>query len=86
MATCPYVVRVNYYDDMCGSPYDDTCHKHNYHGIYASSFSDAAKQMEAYYGNDIENLEIWCVDDEESIFYLPDDLAQTYIQKGTYLE
>ena len=84
MTTCPYVVRVNDYDEM--HPYDNTCHKHSYHGIYASSFSDAAKQMEAYYGNDIENLEIWRVDDEESIFYLPDDLAQTYIQKGTYLE
>lgn len=85
MATCPYVVRVNYYDEVI-SHNGDLHHKHNYHGIYASSFADAAKQMENYYGNDIESLEIWCVDDEESIFYLPDDLAQTYIEKGTYLD
>ena len=85
MATCPYVVRVNYYDEVISNN-GNLHHKHNYHGIYASSFSDAAKQMEAYYGNDIESLEVWCVDDEESIFYLPEDLAQTYIQKGTYLE
>lgn len=85
MATCPYVARVNYYDDMCGHN-EEQRHKHNYHGIYASTFADAVKQVEDYYGNDIESLEIWCVDDEESIFYLPDDLAQTYIQKGTYLD
>ncbi len=85
MATCPYVVRVNYYDEICG--HDETSrHKHNYHGIYAYSFSDAAKQMENYYGDTIESLEIWCVDDEESIFYLPEDLARTYIEKGTYLD
>lgn len=84
MATCPYVALVHYYDDICGRN-EDARHKSNYHGIYAESYTDAAKQMEAYYGNDIESLEIWCVDDEESIFYLPEDLAQTYIQKGTYI-
>ena len=55
MATYPYVYKVHiYFDDPNGSNQQDFVE----HGIgFASSFADAAKQIEDYYGLDLVKIQ-----------------------------
>jgi hypothetical protein len=70
----PFVIEATYWDDAGAKPKLTAANLL----IYAERFADACERAEAYLG-DIEDLHIFCVGDEATLFEIPCDIAEAMI-------
>ena len=71
----PFVVKVHYWDDI----HTPAKMRHTHVLVYAESFSDAASQIEHYFGDDLEDLKIMSAGDEGTLFEVSGHVADALI-------
>lgn len=62
----PFIAKVHYYEENGDSVILERKRTHLL--LYAESFSDAAAQVERYFGTGMEDMKLWAIGDEGTFF------------------
>ena len=74
----PFVADVEWFDS-----WNDTI-KHTYHPIYAPTITEAMRIIDEQYKGILESVHIAYVDDQNTLFEITKEQAETYTTKGAY--
>ena len=71
----PFIAKVHYYNEDT-IPYKL---EHTSLLLYANDFTNAAKQVEGYFGNELEQLKLTCIACDGTFFEVPNHIAEIFI-------